>query len=563
MVKYYCSHKFYMKYYTIRKTFFIPSYTINKKEAEQIDKFIELIDKSGVCEILKTDEKSKEKGGRPTYNPYDMLALILYSFMIGKRSLRDIEDFCSYDLRGIYIMENENPTYKSIGNYINENIGANREKIFSKITSQIFKECNLKMDKAYIDGSKFEADSNKYKFVWKPKKHHKNLSEKIRMTLEKYGLSKGIPKNENIESRILAEKITEFYERYKDIDYSKKENKEIKKTYQNLLEWLNKSLEYEEKERTCGQRNSYYKSDKDATAMTLKQDYYSGLGSNMHAAYNIQLCVMNGLITSYLVTQSRDDMHDFTRILDKQYEMYEKYPEATCADAGYGSIENYIYLEEHGIINYVKYFNWEGNVSGRNPSQYHLNKDETITCLNGNIGYKAEDIDWHHKKANSTFYRITGCNSCEFRLYCKRMMNNKDEDFKTFEVVIQLQKYIEQSYENLLSPKGIEMRVNRSSQVEGAFGVIKQDMQFTRFQRTSLDKVTTEFMLVCLGYNLKKLFKYYNGKGKFEYWKAPLNLQSERMKKPSAKRLTNKVIKKKNKSVNQKAKDSYKHSYSK
>lgn len=202
-------------------------------------------------------------------------------------------------------------------------------------------------------------------------------------------------------------------------------------------------------------------------------------------------------------------------------------------------------------------------MSGKNPSQYYLNEDETITCLNGNVGYKDESIDWHHKKTDSTFYKISGCNSCSYRLFCKKMMTNKDEDFKIFEVVIQLQKYIKQSYDNLLSPKGIEMRVNRSSQVEGAFGVIKQDMQFTRFKRTSIDKVSTEFMLVCLGYNLRKLFKHFSGNGKFEYWKAPINLQPEKMKKPSAKRLTNKVTKAKNKSANQQAKDKYKHKYSK
>lgn len=186
MVKYYCSHKFYMKYYTIRKTFLIPSYAINKNEVEQIDKFLKLLDESGVCEMLKSKEEKRksEKGGRPTYCEYDMLAVILYSFAIGKTSLREIEDFCSYDLRGIYIMQNEIPTHMTIGNFINEYIVSNKEKIFSLITEQIFKESKLKIDVAYIDGSKFEANSNKYKFVWKPTKHHKNLSEKIRKTLE-------------------------------------------------------------------------------------------------------------------------------------------------------------------------------------------------------------------------------------------------------------------------------------------------------------------------------------------------------------------------------------------
>ena len=103
------------------------------------------------------------------------------------------------------------------------------------------------------------------------------------------------------------------------------------------------------------------------------------------------------------------------------------------------------------------------------------------------------------------------------------------------------------------------MRVNRSSQVEGAFGVIKQDIQFERFRRISIDKVETEFMLVALGYNIRKLFMYYSRNLKTEYWKAPDNLTEEQFKKPSAKRLENKVNKKKNESINEKDKKEYKY----
>ena len=151
----------------------------------------------------------------------------------------------------------------------------------------------------------------------------------------------------------------------------------------------------------------------------------------------------------------------------------------------------------------------------------------------------------HPKKSNSTFFRIDGCNSCDFKDYCKRWMNKKEENFKIFEVVIELQKYINQSEENLLSPKGIELRVNRSIQVEGTFGMIKQDMPFDRFTRTSLDKVSTEFMMVCLGLNIRKLFKFYDAKSKNKFWIAPNDLQPETKKKPSAKRLSNKVNRKK------------------
>lgn len=551
-----------MSYYTTRKTFFILSSTIKAEETKKIDKFLALLEKSEVCDLIKNQviHDEKNKGGRPGYNVYNMLAAIIYSFAFNKASLRNIEDLCIYDLRLIYIMEDEMPTYKTIGNFINEYIVPNGEKIFSLITKAIFKECNLKMDKAYIDGSKFEADANKYKFVWKPTAFHLRLSNKVRDLLCKYKLLRGIPQEGIIESKIIANKLKELNDILKQYDLTLKANKHYKDDYNKLCLFLEKSLEYEEKERICGpNRNSYFKTDKDATAMCLKEDYYSGLGSNMHAAYNVQLCVIYGLISSYIVTQSRSDLEDFIKIIERHYDMYGSYPVSICADAGYGSLKNYSFLKEHKIKSFVKYLTWEGNVSGKRPSQYRINKDKTITCLKGSIGNIVINPPAHSRRPNTIFYKIEGCNSCEYMEYCKKFMKDKTQNFKYFEVSQDLQNYIQESEENLLSPEGIEMRVNRSSQVEGAFGVIKQNFMYERFRRTLLPKVSTEFMLVCLGYNIRKLFKFYSGNAKFDYWKVPTNLQAETFKKASAKRLSNKAKKIKKVSLNEEIKSKYKY----
>lgn len=549
-----------MRYYSTRQTFLIVSSTIKVEETKKIDKFLELLDKSGVCDLIKKQviHDERNKVGRPGYNVYNMLAAIIYSFAFNKASLRNIEDLCLYDLRVIYIMEYETPTYKTIGNFINEYIVPNRDIIFSLITKAIFEECNLKMDRAYIDWSKFEADANKYKFVWKPTTFHLRLSDKIRKLLGEYNLLRGVPSEGIVESKIVANKLKKLNNVLKQYDLSIKINKHFKEDYSQLYQYLEKSLEYEEKERICGpNRNSYYKTDKDATAMCLKEDYYSGLGSNMHAAYNAQLCVIYGLISSYIVIQSWNDLEDFIKILEKHYEMYGSYPNFVGADSGYGSLKNYRFLEEHNIKNFVKYLTWEGNVSGKRPSQYRINKNNTITCLKGNTGFIEKEPPSHPRKKNTVFYKIEGCNNCEYMDYCKRFMKDKTKNFKYFEVSQDLQNYIQEAEKNLLSPEGIEMRVNRSSQVEGAFGVIKQDFKYERFRRTLLPKVSTEFMLVCLGYNIRKLFKFYSGNAKLQYWKAPVGLQVETFKKPSAKRLSNKADKVKKKSLNVEVRSKY------
>lgn len=84
------------------------------------------------------------------------------------------------------------------------------------------------------------------------------------------------------------------------------------------------------------------------------------------------------------------------------------YPKRIFADSGYGSLENYNYLNEHEIENYVKYYSFQGNVSGRNPDPYYLQDDDTIICLNGQIGYEIEIENRHHKIADGTFYKVEG-----------------------------------------------------------------------------------------------------------------------------------------------------------
>ena len=104
--------------------------------------------------------------------------------------------------------------------------------------------------------------------------------------------------------------------------------------------YLGKALDYDENEEICGERNSYYKTDKDASAMCLKEDYYSGLGSNMHDGYNVQLMVSKGIIVAYYVGQERNDFYEFIPAIEAFRENYGFYPKRLCADAGYGSLSN-------------------------------------------------------------------------------------------------------------------------------------------------------------------------------------------------------------------------------
>lgn len=535
-----------MPYFNTRKIFLVPSFDLEVKEQERIERFLTLLDNSGVGKIIeKYIKNNTSKGGRPGYNYYHLFATIIYGFAFTRCTLRELADACRYDLRFIFLMEQERPIYTKFCDFINKVIVPNEEEIFSLISIGIAKEMGIEMDDAFIDGTKFEANANKYKFIKKPTTYHRRISIKVSEIIRKYGLFDNYREEELIRSNTIANAIT-------NLEVRKKYYEEV--TYLNtkkaLVALLEKTLEYEEQENIIGtDRESCYKTDKDATMMALKVDYYSGSGSNMHAAYNVQILVMKGLVFSYYVSHSRTDIKDFIDVIDVFAKLYGFWPKRICADAGYGSLENYRYLEKHSIENYVKHQSWEGNKSGRNPDCYHLNDDDTITCLNGFVGHEIKLENRHPRKAEAVFYKVDGCGSCKWMPFCKKHMYIQDEDFKIFEIIKDLERYKYQSQDNLCSPKGIEMRVNRSIQVEGVFGIEKQDYGYVRFRRRGLNKVSTESMLNFLGLNIAKLFRFYETGKINKFWIAPENLEPEKFKKPSWKRLSKKGTKQNRKMI--------------
>lgn len=526
-----------MPYFNTEKMFLVPSLDLDVKEKEKMQRFLTLLDNSNVGSIIdRYIRNNTSLGGRPGYNYFRLFATILYGFAFGKFTLRELADACKYDLRYIYLMEQETPSYTKFCDFINKVIVPNEEEIFSLINTEIQNETGIDFEDAFIDGTKYEANANKYKFVWKPIKHHKNLSIKAGNIIKEHDLIPNFNDEAMVKSSTVAYALTHLNNKRNSLD-----EKTYITLYKTLLAILDKVMEYEEKEEICGpNRKSYYKTDKDATAMALKADYYSGLGSNMHAAYNIQLLVIKGYVFSYDISQERTDINVFIPTIDRFFRLYGYFPKRICADAGYGSLDNYRYLHKYRIENYVKHQSWEGNKSGRNPDCYHLNDDGTITCLNAKKGYEVK-LDYRHpRKAEAVFYKVEGCSSCPWSPFCKKYMRRQDEDFKIFEVVKELERYKYESEENLCSPKGIEIRVNRSIQVEGAFGITKQDYGYTRARRRGINKVSTEIMLNSLGLNVAKLFRYFETGKLNSFWIAPIDLQPEEFKKPNLKRLVKK-----------------------
>ena len=535
-----------MKYFSIKRTLFVVHNQKCCEEFDKIDKFMQLLENSGVGKIVANVKyKDKNYKGRNGYNSFNLFAAIIYCFMRFKATLRDIEDKFIFDLRVIYIMENNLPKHTVIGDFINKYILPYQYEIFTMITKTIIEELNVITDIQYNDGTKIEANANKYKFVWKPTTYHKKLDIKIRELLLQIGIEikdkkliKSFQFNELLKEYIIRENI--------DVDSiptgkGKRLSKE-QKNYKLAYQYLIKLLEYEEKEATCGEnRNSYYKTDKAATAMVLKEDYYSRTGHDFHAGYNIQVMVSSGIITMYGVFQNRDDFYTFIPMNDLYYKYYNKHPKNECADSGYGMYENYKYMKEHNIKNYVKHYTWSGEADGKRPQLFYT-FDDGIMCLNTCIGKEISFEGIRHPRyKNSKLYKFVGCNNCNYSYICKKNLKNKTYDYRLYELIPEYELLKEEARKNLQSPKGIEVRINRSIQVEGAFGQIKNNMNYDRIRRRGLKKVSCEIMLMCLGANIRKYFSTLDGSNlKDNYWNTSSNLKEEKFPyvKPQKKKLS-------------------------
>jgi len=199
---------------------------------------------------------------------------------------------------------------------------------------------------------------------------------------------------------------------------------------------------------------------------------------------------------------------------------------------------------EHSIGNYVKFQDWEQLRNGNALDLYSFNNDKKVVCLNGRIATQYSEYNGRHPKHHGYLYVIENCKRCRYQQTCKAVTKDKKSTVRIFDVSYEFWYGKTLAKNNLLTAKGIEMRVNRSSQVEGVFGIVKQDMQYDRFRRRGLDKVHVEMCLTLIGHLLRKLFTFYDGKAKFDYWIAPSDLNDETMPEVDAKTFKKKVRKK-------------------
>jgi len=426
-----------------------------------------------------------------------MLKLILFCQMENITSLRDMAKAAQHDIRIMWLTDELMPSHQAISTFMKHRLKDQVENIFYDLNRYIIDQEKIDTKTLFIDGTKIEANANKYKFIWKgsiekfrDKLYHKITKEIQRLNEHYQEMGIFFPIYETYEAEYLK-RILDFLSREVEqtevsFVYGKGTRKTaLQRDYEALFDYHKKLNEYNDYIRIIGaDRNSCARTDHDATFMHMKEDYMRN--GQLKAGYNVQIGVSNEYILHLDIFQDRNDYQTLIPFLEGYRKAHGFYPKYPVADAGYGGLNNYRYLKMHDMELYQKY-----SMYGKDTSDKKRMSDPyfALSLVKDGKDYVAKNGDrltytYTNKRGNDVYTLPSG---------------------KTKEINDENIAYQKEVIENLTSELGIELRVQRSIQVEGAFGVIKEQMAFRRFKRRGIQNVKFEFYLIAIGYNLAKL----------------------------------------------------------
>lgn len=441
---------------------------------------------------------AEPKVGRIGYNPVNMLKLILFCQMENITSLRDMAKAAQHDIRIMWLTDELKPSHQTISEFMKHRLKDSIEKLFYDLNQYIIDQEKIDTDRLYIDGTKIEANANKYKFIWKGSiekfrdKLYKKISKQIKKLNDHYQeIGIFFPIYETYEVSYI-ENILKFLEREVEqtgisFVYGKGQRKKaLQRDFEKISEYYIKVKEYNDTIDVIGpDRNSCARTDHDATFMRMKEDHMRN--GQLKAGYNVQIGVSDEYIMHLDIFQERNDYQTFIPFLEGYRRAQGIYPKYPVADAGYGGLKNYRYLKDNQMELYQKYSMYRKETANQKYAQDPSRPVNFKKNEDGNFYDENKEkliFLWKNKKGNDV-YEVPSS---------KRRVEINEELWA-------LQK---EARENLTSELGIELRVERSIQVEGAFGIIKDQMRFRRFKRRGIQNVKFEFMLIAIGYNLAK-----------------------------------------------------------
>lgn len=479
-----------------------------------VNEMIERID----MQVLRRQYKG---GGTSAYDPKLLLKVIVYAYTQRTFSSRGIAKELRENVNYMWLSGMNQPDHRTINRFRGKVMKAVVEEVFYGILEQLLDLGYVDLESYFVDGTKIEANANRYSFVWKKStlKYKARLHEKVRGLLEgidqieadeekKYGEADleevGEGKTINVEQlKEAARKINEKLN--KDPG-----NKKLKKARETLEEdFIPREEKYERQEATFQGRNSFSKTDEDATFMRMKEDHMRN--GQLKPGYNVQMGTENQFVIGFSLHQRAGDTSCLKAHLEQVKKGWGEYPEALVADAGYGSEENYVYLKQRNITPYVKYntFHYEHRQRRSKKQPYAI---ENFTYLPEQDEYECPQgkrllyLQTNNKKSDNGYvstrrvYECLECADCPAKRECTRSKYNR-----RLYIGPELLELKQEASDHLLSPRGQEMRSKRPIEVEAVFGRLKQDWGFRRFLLRGLENVKTEWGILCIAHNIAKV----------------------------------------------------------
>jgi transposase len=478
----------------------------------------DVVDKLDISKII-----AEYKGGGTTaFAPRMMLKVLFYSYLSNIYSCRKIAKALHENIYFMWISGNSTPDFRTINNFRGQKLKHHIHDLFAEVVKMLQELQVLSLDIQYIDGTKIESAANKYTFVWRGsvEKNKAKLEEKIKKVLgdidqqiqqdNQEANQQEVP--QKIDSNLLKQKLGEINQKLKES--SKYTQKQLQKLQEEHLPRLEK---YEQQLQTLGDRNSFSKTDEDATFMRMKEDHMRN--GQLKPAYNPQISTENQYITHFSIHQKPNDTTTLSAHLEGFKQKYNKQSKQVVADSGYGSLENYEMLERNGIKAFVKfnYFHKEQKRSFKNnpfgiQNLFYNQEKDFYVCTMGQRMEKVCDskrISSNGYESQVSIYQAKNCQGCPLRGMCYQAKTNR-----RIEVNHRLNELKNKARALLLSPEGIKKRSKRPVEVEAVFGQLKSNNKFNRFTLRGLDKVNIEFGLMAIGHNFRKWTGQLTKKGK-------------------------------------------------
>ena len=454
-------------------------------------------------------------GGASSHHPRMLLKSLVYAYINNIYSSRKIEDAVSSNIYYMWLAGMAKPDHNTINRFRGERLQKTLQPIFTQVVLLLCEEGLINIKDLYTDGTKIEANANRYTFVWG--KSIKTNKEKIKQQLNdlwQYAQSVAAAEMDDTDpttfDKIDAEKVTATIEKINEALKDKPVSKEVKQKLNYAKKnWPAALDKYEAQEKIMGEgRNSYSKTDTDATFMRMKEDHM--LNGQLKPAYNVQISTNTQYIASYSIHQNTTDTNTLITHLEQHKEQYTSLPDNSTADAGYGSEENYQWLQDNAITAYVKHnqFDRQQNQTIRDKKPFstdklHYNqKEDYYVCP---MGQHMNSIGTITKTTSSGYqqtikrYQAQNCEGCPLRAGCFKAKGNRIIDVNE-----NLNRLKQQADELLTSEEGIKKRKQRCFDVEPVFANIKHNHHFKRFMLRGIEKVTVETGLIALAHNLRK-----------------------------------------------------------